>query len=322
MPKKSLMYAMYEAINAEMARDDKVIFQYEYQTPVSSFGELPIINLEANYGFPRVAHSGIVENWYGAVAVGAARVGLKTVADIPTMAFPIVFHWLSTNCKMTYNTGGKETLPFVIIVEQPGQDAGAGIAHSDYEADSWLMHIPGLKTVVPSTAHDAKGLMTAAIRSPHPIAFILSMGLRAVIDEVPDEPYEVSIGEAAIRTEGSDITIVSSSHGMIPALKAAKRLQDDGVGVEVIDLRTLNPMDTKAIVESVRKTKRLLTVDMTYYTLGPGAEVVARAAEAVPEAKFRRIAHPDAPGPGAPEMRLWLKPNDENIYKAAKKLLG
>ncbi len=322
MSKKSLMYAMYEAIQNEMSQDEDVIFQYEYQQPVSSFGQLPTINLEKSFGFPRVAHSGIVENWYSAVAFGAARIGLKTVAHIPSMAFPIVVHWISTCSKLTYNTGGKETFPVVFIIEQPGQDPGAGIAHSDYEADSFLMHCPGIKTVVPSTAYDAKGLMTAAIRSPHPVAFILSMGLRAVIDEVPDDAYQVPISKAAVRMEGKDITIVGSAHGMLAINKAAQRLQQKGVSVEVIDLRTLHPMDTKTLVESTRKTKRLLTVDMTYYTMAPGAEVIARVAEAVPGAKFKRIAHPDAYAPGAPEMRLWLKPDEDKVYDAAKVLLG
>jgi pyruvate dehydrogenase E1 component beta subunit len=142
------------------------------------------------------------------------------------------------------------------------------------------------------------------------------------MDEVPDEQYEVPLDKAAIRTEGSDLTIVSSGPGMPEVLKAAETLQQMGIGVEAIDLRSLKPFDTATLVASVQKTKRLLTFDQSYYTLCPGAEVIAQVAENVDGARYKRIAFPDAPPPAAPEMFLWMRPNADHIVAAAQKFVG
>jgi pyruvate dehydrogenase E1 component beta subunit len=138
---------------------------------------------------------------------------------------------------------------------------------------------------------------------------------------VPDEQYEVPLDKAAVRQEGSDLTIVGSGAGMPDVLDAAKRLTAAGMSVEVIDLRVLKEMDTATLVTSVAKTKRLLAVDQSYYTLGPAAEVVARCAENVEGARFKRIAFPDAPPPASPEMFLWMRPNADHIVAAAEKMI-
>jgi len=141
------------------------------------------------------------------------------------------------------------------------------------------------------------------------------------MEEVPDEQYATPLGKAAVRMTGNDLTLVGSGGGMPEVMKAAEALKQQGMSVEVIDLRSLKPMDTEALVTSVRKTKRLLAVDQGYYTLSPGAEVVARVAENVEGARFKRIAFPDAPPPASPEMFLWMRPNAEHITAAAKKLV-
>ena len=161
--------------------------------------------------------------------------------------------------------------------------------------------------------------MVSAIRDPDPVVFLYPAGLRELIDEVPDEQYEVPLGKAAVRMEGSDLTIVGSGAGMPEVMKAAERLAGEGMKCDVVDLRSLKPMDTDTLVRSVQKTKRLLTVDQSYYTLGPGAEVIARVAENVDGAHYRRIAFPDAPPPASPEMFLWMRPNADHIVAAAKK---
>jgi pyruvate dehydrogenase E1 component beta subunit len=321
MAKKSFEYAYLEAIQQEMKRDENVVYWYEYQFPVEKFGTLPEINLEKEFGRPRVNLSGIDEVWYVAAAFGAARAGIRTISIIPSMADALAFHHLAEYPKIHSGGAGDEKFPVVIVQEVPQQGVGGGQSHSDYECDSWFMHIPGLKTVVPATAYDAKGLMISAIRSDDPVVFLKSGDVGGVIDEVPDKPYEVTIGKAAVRTEGNDITIVTSGPGNLVCAPAVEALRKEGVGVEHIDLRTLKPLDRETLLESVKKTRRLLTVDMSYYTLCPGAEVVATCAEGVPGARFRRIAFPDVPPFGAPEFIYWQKPNAEEVAKAARMLL-
>ncbi len=223
--------------------------------------------------------------------------------------------------KLRHMTGGKAAMPVVFVMEMTGQTPGFAGQHSDYEIDSTYMHIPGVRTVIPSTPYDAKGMMHAALRSPDPVVYLYPAGLRMLSEEVPDEPYEVPLDKAAVRQEGTDLTIVGSGGGMPDVLEAAKRLGEAGMSVEVIDLRVLKQMDTETLVKSVAKTKRLLAVDQTYYTLGPAAEVVARCAENVDGAKFRRIAFPDAPPPASPEMFSWMKVTADRIVNAAQKMV-
>jgi pyruvate/2-oxoglutarate/acetoin dehydrogenase E1 component len=184
------------------------------------------------------------------------------------------------------------------------------------------MHIPGVKTVIPSTPADAKGMMVSAIRDPDPVVYLYPAGLRELMEEVSDEQYSTPLDKAVVRMVGSDITIVSSGGGMPDVLEAAEKLKAQGMKPEVIDLRSLKPMDTDTLVKSVQKTKRLLTVDQSYYTLCPGAEVIARVAENVNGARFKRVAFPDAAPPASPEMFLWMRPNADHVVAAARKLVG
>jgi pyruvate dehydrogenase E1 component beta subunit len=219
-------------------------------------------------------------------------------------------------------TGGQAEMPIVYILEMTGQTPGFAGQHSDYEIDTYYAHIPGVRTVVPSTPADAKGMMVSAIRSPDPVVYLYPAGLRELMEDVPDEQYETPLDKAAVRMTGSDITIVGSGASMPDVLKAADILKAQGASVEAIDLRCLKPMDTEALVKSVQKTKRLLTVDQSYYTLCPGAEVIARVAENVDGARYKRVAFPDAPPPASPEMFVWMRPNADHVVAAAKKLIG
>jgi pyruvate dehydrogenase E1 component beta subunit len=224
--------------------------------------------------------------------------------------------------KLRSMTGGKAKMPVVFVMEMTGQTPGFAGQHSDYEIDTYYAHIPGVRTVIPSNPTDAKGLMVSALRSPDPIVYLYAAGLRDIIEDVPDEQYETPLDKAAIRSTGSDITIVGSGGGMPEVLKATEMLQKTGMKVETIDLRSLKPMDTETLVKSVQKTKRLLTFDQSYYTLCPGAEVIARVAENVDGVRYKRVAFPDAPPPASPEMFLWMRPNASHIVGAAKKLVG
>lgn len=323
MSRKSFMYAVLEAVQYEMQKDPNMIWIFELTPPVASTPGRPVINLEREFGRKRVVNTGIDENWMAGCVLGAGLAGSKAATYIPYQGNAMCFQMLQNHAgKLRSMTGGDAAMPVVFVLEMTGQTPGFAGQHSDYEIDTYYAHIPGLKTVIPSNPTDAKGMMHSALRDPDPVAFLYAAGLRDLIEDVPDEPFTTPLDKAAIRSEGSDITIVGSGGGMPEVLKATEALKKAGMRVETIDLRSLKPMDTETLVKSVQKTKRLLAVDQSYYTLGPAAEVIARVAENVDGARFKRIAFPDAPPPAAPEMFLWMRPNADHIIGAAKKLVG
>jgi acetoin:2,6-dichlorophenolindophenol oxidoreductase subunit beta len=324
MARKSYMYSMLEAVQYEMRQDKNMIWIFELTPPVASTPGRPVINLEREFGRKRVVNTGIDENWMAGCVLGAGLAGSKAATYIPYQGACMPFQMLQNHAgKLHHMTGGDAEMPVVFIIEMTGQTPGFAGQHSDYEIDTYYAHIPGLKTVIPSNPVDMKGMMTAALRDPNPVAFLYPAGLRELIDEVPDEDYVTPLDKAAIRSEGNDITIVGSGGGMPEVLKATEELKKAGMSVETIDLRSLKPIDTETLVKSVQKTKRLLAVDQSYYTLGPAAEVLARVAEEnIVGARYKRIAFPDAPPPASPEMFLWMRPNAGHIVGAAKKMVG
>ena len=323
MARKSWMYSVLEAVQHEMRQRKDMVWLFELTPPVASNPGKPVINLEKEFGRTRVNNTGIDEMWMAGATLGSGLAGVTAVTYIPYQGNGMCFQMIQNHAgKLRHMTGGDAEMPIVFILEMTGQTPGFAGQHSDYEIDTYYAHIPGVKTVIPSTPTDAKGMMVSAIRDRNPVVYLYPAGLRNLVEDVPDEQYETPLDKAAVRTTGGDLTIVGSGGGMPEVLKATKRLQEGGVGVEAIDLRSLKPMDTETLVKSVQKTKRLLTVDQSYYTLCPGAEVIARVAENVDGARYKRIAFPDAPPPASPEMFLWMRPNAEHIMGAAKRLLG
>jgi acetoin:2,6-dichlorophenolindophenol oxidoreductase subunit beta len=323
MARKSWMYSVLEAAQNEMRQDKSMVWIFELTPPVASTPGKPVINLEREFGRGRVVNTGIDENWMASAALGAGLAGSKAVTYIPYQGNCMCFQVIQNHAgKLRSMSGGHASMPIVYILEMTGQTPGFAAQHSDYEIDTYYAHIPGVKTVVPSTPYDAKGMMVSAIRDPNPVVYLYPAGLRDMMEEVPDEQYTVPLDKAAVRTTGSDITIVGHGASMPDVLEATAKLQKQGMKVEAIDLRCLKPMDTETLVKSVQKTKFLLTVDQGYYTLSPGAEVVARCAENVVGARFKRVAFPDAPPPASPEMFLWMRPNADGIAQAAMKLVG
>jgi pyruvate/2-oxoglutarate/acetoin dehydrogenase E1 component len=323
MARKSFMYAVLEAVQYEMRQDKNMIWIFELTPPVASNPGKPVINLETEFGRLRVVNTGIDENWMAGCVLGAGLAGSKAATYIPYQGACMPFQMIQNHAgKLRYMTGGDAAMPIVFVMEMTGQTPGFAGQHSDYEIDTYYAHIAGVKTVIPSTPADAKGLMASAIRDPNPVVFLYAAGLRELVEEVPDEQYLTPLDKAAVRTTGSDLTIVSSGAGMPDVMDATEKLQKAGMKVEAIDLRCLKPIDTETLVKSVQKTKRLLTFDQSYYTLCPGAEVIARVAENVSGARFKRIAFPDAPPPASPEMFNWMRPNADHIVAAAKKFVG
>jgi pyruvate/2-oxoglutarate/acetoin dehydrogenase E1 component len=323
MASKSFMYAVYEAVQHEMRQRKDMTWLFELTPAVASNPGTPVINLEKEFGRTRVTNTGIDEMWMAGAALGAGLVGSPSVTYIPYQGSQVCFEMIQNHAgKLHHMSGGDATMPVVFIMELSGQSPGFAGQHSDYECDSYYAHIPGLKVVIPSRPYDAKGMMASAIQSPDPVLFLYAAGLRQLTEEVPDEQYTIPLDKAAVRTTGNDLTIVSSGAGMPAVLEATDQLQKAGMKVEAIDLRTLKPMDTETLVKSVHKTKRLLTFDQSYYTLCPGAEVIARVAENVDGARYKRIAFPDAPPPASPEMFNWMRPNASHIVGAARKLVS
>jgi len=237
MAQKTWMYSVLEAVQYEMRQRKDMVWLFELTPPVASNPGKPVINLEKEFGRTRVNNTGIDEMWMAAATLGSGLAGVTAVTYIPYQGNCFCFQLLQNHAgKLRTMTGGKAAMPVVFILEMTGQTPGFAGQHSDYEIDTYYAHIPGLKTVVPSTPYDAKGMMVSAIRNPNPVVYLYPAGLRDLSEEVPDEQYEVPLDKAAVRTEGSDLTIVSSGAGMPEVMKAAEQLKGNGMSVEAIDL--------------------------------------------------------------------------------------
>jgi len=224
--------------------------------------------------------------------------------------------------KLRHMTGGQAAFPMVLWADMARREAFQAGQHADAGLESCYARLAGLKVVIPSTPYDAKGLMISAIRDVDPVVFC-HYPMPSSGPEVPDEPYTVPIGEAAVRTEGKDITIVGYAPQTAEIARAVELLKKDGISAEFIDPRTLAPLEgvMGPILESARKTGRLLTSDEGSYSFCNCAEIIARVAEAVPGVKVKRLAFPDAPPPGAPEMINYMKIDAAKIAAAARKMV-
>jgi len=321
MSEKGWYYSQLEAIRHEMLERPDMLFYYELTAPRVSVPAT--INLEQEFGRDRVYNSSINEMWYASAAIGAGMIGTRVVAYIPYQGGTVAFDVLRQHAgKIRYKTGGVASIPVVFFIEESGQGATIGPQHSDWDQDIYFAHMPGIKVVVPSTVYDAKGLMHAAIRDPDPVVYINGGRLKGQVQDVPDEPYEVAIGEAAVRSEGTDLTIVGYGSVMPYVLQVAADLVASGVSTEVIDLRSLFPLDRQALINSASKTGKLLVVEPGKFSYGVGAEVIASVAEAVPGVVARRIAYSDSPPPAAREMFEFMQVTPERIAAAAQVVLA
>jgi len=311
---KSMSHAILEAIRGEMRRDKLLTLFYEYQRPGG---------LEAEFGPVRVRFCAIDEEWIVGGVLGMSMIGVPAIAHIPSMATFIPYELMFNHAgKLRHMTGGQAAFPMVLWADMARRWARQGGQHADAGLESSYARLAGLKIVIPSNPYDAKGLMISAIRSVDPVVFC-QYSVPSSGPDVPDEPYTVPIGEVAVRTEGKDITIVGYAPQTAEIAKAVKELKKDGISAEFIDPRTLAPLEgvMPPIIESVKKTGRLLTSDEGSYTFCNCAEIIARVAEAVPGVRVKRLAFPDAPAPGAPEMIDYMKVDAADIIAAAKKMV-
>jgi pyruvate dehydrogenase E1 component beta subunit len=277
------------------------------------------------FGTDRVIDTPISELGIAGAAVGAAITGMKPVlelqfSDFVTLAMEQI---VNQAAKIHFMFGGKATVPMVVRLPG-GSGTGAAAQHSQ-SLEAWFAHVPGLKVVQPSTPHDAKGLLLAAIDDPNPVLIFEHKLLYKTRGPVPEDAYRVPIGKAAVRRAGTDLTIVGSSIMALRAAAAAVRLAAEGIDAEVIDLRSLRPIDGALIAQSVRKTHRLLIVYEGVKTMGIGAEVSALIAEGDAfdflDAPIVRLGGADVPLPYNPVLERAAVPQEDDIVAAARRLV-
>ncbi|ARR55298.1 alpha-ketoacid dehydrogenase subunit beta [Rhizorhabdus wittichii DC-6] len=329
--KLTIAKAMAEAIAQQMSADGNVFVMGEDIAKIGGvFGNTQ--GLLDKFGATRVRDTPISETAFIGAAVGAAALGMRPVVELMFVDFFGVCMDAIYNlaAKQHYFSGGQVRCPMVLMTAVGGGYSDGG-QHSQCLYGTFA-HLPGLKVVVPSNAYDAKGLMTAAIRDDNPVVYMFHKALQgmgwlgtvpgAVVD-VPEDAYEVPIGRAAVVRSGKDVTIVGLGATVHHGLAAATALAGQGVDAEVIDLRSLVPIDREMVLRSVRKTGRLVVADEDYHSYGVAAEIIATVAEAGVALRSppRRIAYPDVPIPFARPMEQFLLPSSDKIAAAAASLV-
>jgi 2-oxoisovalerate dehydrogenase E1 component len=320
--KLGMREAINQALDQAMAKDPSVFLMGEDVADSAGGGVFKVTGgLSAKYGDDRVRNTPIAEQAIIGAAIGSSMVGLKPVAEIMFFDFIGVCMDQLTNhaAKLRYMSGGQTPIPIVVRVGMVGGQP-IGAQHSQ-SLESWLMHSPGIKIAYPSTAYDAKGLMAACIEDPDPCVFVECTMLYANKDNVPEEYYTIPLGKAAVRREGADVTLVTYGRYVASCLKAAEELEKGGVSAEVIDLRTLAPLDMDTVLASVAKTKRAVVVHEAVRTCGPAAEIATRIHEELHSelaGPVKRITGGDSPVPTSfPLLAAWY-PSVDTIVAAAK----
>jgi pyruvate/2-oxoglutarate/acetoin dehydrogenase E1 component len=322
MPELSFMEAITRAQREEMARDPTVLLIGE-DVRGNIYGKSR--GLFAEFGPKRVLDTPISEAAFVGAAIGAAMTGMRPIVDLAIASFVYVSmdQLVSQAAKMRYMFGGQARVPIVV---RAGMFYGGGTAaqHSD-RPYPLFMHIPGFKVVVPSTPRDASGLLKAAIRDDDPVLFFEDGGLASLRGEVPEDEEVIPLGLAENRREGGDVTIVAIGGSVRHALTAAATLEQEGISADVIDPRTLVPLDVAAILKSVARTRHLVIADPAHRTCGAAAEIAAMVAEeafADLSGPIVRVTTPQTHIPFSPAMERPLYPNPEKIADAVRRVVG
>ncbi|NLX19116.1 MAG: alpha-ketoacid dehydrogenase subunit beta [Desulfobulbus sp.] len=326
MTVKSFGQAVAEGLTLALEMDEGVFLAGEgIGTSIHVNPHLPTYQLLERFGSRRVRDTPVSEAAIAGLAVGASCMGLRPVVEI--MYFP--FFTLASDmiinhaAKLRYLSGGLSSFPLTVRIKS-GMFA-AGCQHSHY-LEAWLAHVPGLKVVYPSNPADAKGLILSAVFDPDPVVIIEEMPLYwSIHDEVPEGDVRVALGKARVAREGQDATLAAYGGVVHVALKAAETLAKEGISLEVIDLRSLVPLDTASVLDSVRKTGRFVTLHDATRFCGFGAELVAMVAEQCHgelKAPPRRVAAPDIPVPFTPPQEEFYRPSADTVADTVRKLVG
>ncbi len=318
MPQITVNEAISQALAEEMRRDPRVLM----------FGEgvaTKRADLLKEFGDKRVRNTPLAEGIIAGTAAGAAATGLRPVVDLlfaPFLCYAMD-EIVNSAGKLRYVSGGQFEFPMVVLA-MTGGGWGVGAQHN-HNLEAWFVHSPGLKVVMPSNASDFKGLLKAAIRDNNPVLFFADMPLGYVPGEVPEDEHVVPLGKAALRRQGDDVTIISYAKTVNTCMEAAQVLAAEGIESDVIDLRTLKPLDEDAILRSVRKTGRVMVVHEASRMCGVGAEVAAIVAEHAFDrlkAPIVRLTGPDAPVAASYPLEQAFIPQKEGIVAAARTLMG
>lgn len=315
--------ALREAMAEEMGRDSSVFLMGE---DVGVFGGVFGVSagLVEEFGEGRVRDTPISEQAIVGAGLGAALVGMRPIVEIMFADFTTVAMDQIVNqaAKARYMSGGKAKVPLTMRVVN-GAPGSAAAQHSQ-SPESWFMNVPGLKIAIPATPYDAKGLLKSAIRGEDPVLFFEHKMLYAVKGDVPEEDYLVPFGQAAVRREGTDATVIAIGGVLPKVMQAAAQLAAIGISVEVIDPRTLVPLDTITMIESVKKTHRVVIVHEAHRRAGPGAEIAASLAEAAIaylDAPILRVATKNVPFPYNPELESFILPSVAEIVEAVENVV-
>jgi pyruvate dehydrogenase E1 component beta subunit len=321
VPELRYFQAVTQAIQEEMARDERVfIFGEDVGLVGGTFRATE--GLMAEFGSRRVRDTPIAEAAIIGIGIGAAMTGMRPIAELMTMNFAIVAMDQIVNhvSKMRYMFGGQVKLPMVIRAPAGGGTQKA--AQHSHCIESWFVNSPGLRVVIPSTPHDVKGLLKTSIRCDDPVLFIEHEGLYNTRGEVPEEEYLLPFGVADIKRPGRDVTVVAWSRMVPEALAAAEQLAAEGIEIEVVDPRTLNPLDQDTILSSVARTHRAVIVEEGWRNVGVGAELAARIQENLfydLEGPVLRVGAADVPTPYARNLEKLALPSSRDIVDAVLK---
>jgi pyruvate/2-oxoglutarate/acetoin dehydrogenase E1 component len=318
--------ALNSALDVALGQDDRVFIAGEgVGVSIHYDPNMPTFGLLEKYGRKRVKDTPVSEAAIAGLGIGASGLGLRPVVEI--MFFPFIT--LATDmlvnhaAKLRYLSGGKSTFPLTVRLKA-GVSFGAGCQHS-HNLEAWLAHVPGLKLVFASTPADAKGLLLSAIFDPNPVIAVEDMLLYWMKGEVPEGDHRVPIGKARVVIPGKDCTVVTYGSAVYTVLQAVKTLSDEGIAAEVIDLRTLVPLDKECLLESVTRTGRLVTVHDAAKFGGFGAEISAIVAEEAFDAlkaPIKRVAAKNIPVPVSPPEEKFNKPSPEAVVAAVRAAVG
>jgi pyruvate dehydrogenase E1 component beta subunit len=336
MAMMTIAEALREGIREEMERDPRVFCLGEDIGIPGGFGGAftVTLGLSDQFGHERILDTPISEIGIAGVAIGAAMAGLRPIADVQygDFLFCMMDQLANQAAKMTYMSGGTVCVP--MVMRAPVGSTRRGTQHAQ-SLEAFFTHVPGLKVVAPSTAYDAKGLLKAAVRDDNPVIIFehkllygskgprSEKGALSPIGEVPPGDYVVPLGKGIIRREGTDVTIVGKLTTVYMALGAAEKLAQEGISAEVIDPRSLVPLDKELILSSVRKTGRLVVAEEDNQTGGWAGDIAATVAEEAfwyLDAPIKRVSAPDTPPPFAPVMESYYLPSEDKIVAAVKSL--
>ncbi len=320
MPNMTYAQALNEALREEMKADSRVFLMGE---DIGHHGGIFRVtkDLIDEFGAERVRDTPIRESSFVGVGIGAAMAGMRPVVELLFMDFALVAADPIVNqaAKLRYMSGGTVEIPLVVRAQQGG-GRGNGAQHSQ-SFETWLAQVPGLIIVAPSTPADAKGLLKSSIRAGNPVVFIEHKLLYNTKGDVPEGEYSIPIGKAEIKRDGRDITIVSYSRTLLFALEAAETLAQKGIEAEVIDMRTIEPLDMNTVLESVKGTGRLLVVHESHSNCGIGAEIITRTYEQAPDTLVmppRRLGAKHVPIPVAENLENTVLPQPADIVAAVE----